>query len=152
MLISLMIRADQQVTYMATHERQVQIVGYARRRRYSVEEKAGIVAESFASSVAAVCERYNLAARLLYTWRSRYKRPSSPSTRSRQVDAAVALPAPAGPLEAVRDSSAAFVHVATVRADELPAIRVKIAGDVALEFPVDIDPTRIAAVVRALRD
>jgi transposase len=43
--------------------------GAGRRRRWSVEAKARIVAESYVTSVGEVAERYGLAKTQLFTWR-----------------------------------------------------------------------------------
>ncbi len=43
--------------------------GAARRRRWSPEEKTGIVAESYATSVGEAAERHAVRATQLFTWR-----------------------------------------------------------------------------------
>jgi transposase len=43
--------------------------GTARRRRWSAEDKARIVAESHATSVGDVSERYGICKTQLFTWR-----------------------------------------------------------------------------------
>ena len=43
--------------------------GTGRRRRWSAEAKAQIVAESYATSVGEVADRYGLAKTQLFTWR-----------------------------------------------------------------------------------
>ncbi len=43
--------------------------GAGRRRRWSAEAKAQIVAESYATSVGEVADRYGLAKTQLFTWR-----------------------------------------------------------------------------------
>ena len=43
--------------------------GAGRRRKWSAEAKAQIVAESYASSVGEVADRYGLAKTQLFTWR-----------------------------------------------------------------------------------
>lgn len=64
------------------------ISGIVRRRRWSEEEKAGIVAETFVSgaSVLQVAQRHGLSPTQVYAWRSRmrgWQRPgeSAPVTR-----------------------------------------------------------------------
>src|SRR4051795_10018387 len=53
------------------------ITGVGRRRRWTDEEKAWIVAESLdpASTVSAVARRYGLHASQLFTWRQRLPPP-----------------------------------------------------------------------------
>lgn len=43
--------------------------GVARRRRWSAEAKAQIVAESYETSVGEVADRYSLSKTQLFTWR-----------------------------------------------------------------------------------
>ncbi len=43
--------------------------GAGRRRRWTAEAKARIVAESYASSVGAVAERYGLRPTQIFNWR-----------------------------------------------------------------------------------
>src|SRR3954453_4416892 len=55
------------------------ITGVGRRRRWTDEEKAWIVAESLdpAATVSAVARRYGLHARQLFTWRQRLATPAA---------------------------------------------------------------------------
>ena len=55
------------------------ITGIGRRRRWSDEEKAWIVAESLdpATTVSAVARRYGLHASQLFTWRQRLAAPAA---------------------------------------------------------------------------
>ena len=55
------------------------ITGVGRRRRWTDEEKAWIVAESLdpATSVSAVARRYGLHASQLFTWRQQLQRSAS---------------------------------------------------------------------------
>jgi len=48
--------------------------GAGRRRKWSAEAKAKIVAESYAASVGEVADRYGLAKNQLFTWRRRWRR------------------------------------------------------------------------------
>lgn len=47
----------------------------ARRRRWSAEDKARIVAESHATSVGEVSDRYGICKTQLFTWRRDARRP-----------------------------------------------------------------------------
>ena len=55
------------------------ITGVGRRRRWTDEEKAWIVAESLdpASTVSAVARRYGLHASQLFTWRQQLQRSAA---------------------------------------------------------------------------
>ena len=57
------------------------ITGVGRRRRWSLEEKARIVAESLdpATTASAVARRYGLHASQLFVWRQQLQRRASPA-------------------------------------------------------------------------
>src|ERR687890_532707 len=57
------------------------ITGVGRRRRWSLEEKARIVAESLdpATTASAVARRYGLHASQLFVWRQQLQRSASPA-------------------------------------------------------------------------
>ena len=57
------------------------ITGVGRRRRWSLEEKARIVAESLdpATTASVVARRYGLHASQLFTWRQQLQRSASPA-------------------------------------------------------------------------
>src|ERR1700722_16853364 len=77
--------------------------GAGRRRKWSAEAKAQIVAESYALSVGDVADRYGLAKTQLFTWRREARsKTASPAEPGRLEVAAVivvwgALPVPARP-------------------------------------------------------
>ena len=75
--------------------------GAARRRRWSVEAKAQIVAESYATSVGEVADRYGLAKTQLLTRRRDARGAGSDAGRSEPIFAPVVLePSPeAGPAQ-----------------------------------------------------
>ena len=111
------------------------ITGVGRRRRWTDEEKAWIVAESLdpATTVSAVARRYGLHASQLFTWRQ-------------QLAAPVACEGPA------------FVPVVVaedVAAPAEPAGRMEIAlGAVVVRVGMDVDAAalrRVLEVVRGLR-
>jgi len=58
-----------------TFQRIEVITGVGRRRRWSDEEKARIVAESFApgTKVLALCRRHGLSPNQLYAWRRKFR-------------------------------------------------------------------------------
>ena len=57
------------------------ITGVGRRRRWSLEDKARIVAESLdpATTASAVARRYGLHASQLFTWRQQLQRSAASS-------------------------------------------------------------------------
>ena len=69
--------------------------GAGRRRRWSVEAKAQIVAESYATSVGEVADRYGLAKTQLFTWRRDARGAGGDAGPSEPIFAPVVLePAP----------------------------------------------------------
>ncbi len=50
--------------------------GKGRRRRWSAEDKARIVAESYATSVGEASDRYGVCKTQLFTWRRDARRPA----------------------------------------------------------------------------
>src|SRR3954469_25843073 len=75
------------------------ITGVGRRRRWTDEEKAWIVAESLdpASTVSAVARRYGLATSQLFVWRQRLAAPAARGAPEFvPVVVAEDAPAPAG--------------------------------------------------------
>ncbi len=68
-----MMSGDDEVTMPVARRIEV-FTGVGRRRRWSAEAKARIVAESYASSAGAVCGRYGLAKTQIFTWRRNAKR------------------------------------------------------------------------------
>jgi transposase len=82
------------------------ITGVGRRRRWTEEEKAWIVAESLdpASTVSAVARRYGLHASQLFVWRQQFAAPAAREAPGFvpvvvAEDAAATSPEPAGRIE-----------------------------------------------------
>ena len=101
--------------------------GAGRRRRWSGEAKAQIVAESYATSVGEVAERYGLRTTQIFTWRR----------------------------DARRVAGAGFAPVLVADADvsgagEIGVIEVRI-GEVLVRIPREADPRMAAAVIAALK-
>jgi transposase len=101
--------------------------GAGRRRRWSAEAKAQIVAESYATSVGEVAERYSLRTTQIFTW----------------------------PRDACRAGGAGFAPVVLADveasgADEVGVIEVRI-GEVLVRIPREADPRMAAAVIAALK-
>jgi transposase len=121
--------------------------GAGRRRKWSMEAKARIVAESYALSVGEVADRYGLAKTQLFTWR-------------RDVRAKRSAAADPGPLQF------APVVIEPVSAPVLPrpkrlrgrgrrggdgGIKLEIGG-VTVRVERGADAKTVAAVIRALKD
>jgi transposase len=69
-----MMPGDDVVMMPAAHRVEV-FTATARRRRWSAEDKARIVAESHATSVGEVSDRYGICKTQLFTWRRDARRP-----------------------------------------------------------------------------
>src|SRR5258707_13057776 len=70
-----MMPGDDVLMMPAAHRIEV-FTGPRRRRRWSAEDKARIVAESHATSVGEVSERYGICKTQLFTWRRGARRPA----------------------------------------------------------------------------
>jgi transposase len=99
------------------------ITGVGRRRRWSLEEKARIVAESLdpATTASAVARRYGLHASQLFVWRQQVQR---------RVSSAVALDGPAFvPVLLAEDNTAPTEPVGRMEIALGPAV-VRVGADV----------------------
>ncbi len=109
------------------------ITGIGRRRRWTGEEKAWIVAESLdpATTVSAVARRYGLHVSQLFTWRQQL---AAPATRE----------------------APAFVPVVVAENAAAPAAmagRVEIAlGPVVVRVGPDVDAAALRRVLEVVRD
>lgn len=119
--------------------------GAGRRRKWSAEAKARIVAESYASSVGEVADRYGLAKTQLFSWR-------------RQTRGKVPAPADPGPLQfapVLVDPTPSPVRPKRLRSRGRRGgdggISLEIGG-VTVRVERGADAKTIAAVVRALKD
>lgn len=120
--------------------------GPERRRRWSAEEKARIVAELDAPGVrgADVARRHGVSRSLLYAWVKERKRdtPVAPEI----AFAPVVLTDPpdvAAPIAAAASPPLAL-------AADRPAIEIETKA-ARVRLPVDTKPTTVLAVIRALR-
>jgi transposase len=106
------------------------LAGPERRRRWSAEEKARIVAESDApgAQVAEVARRYGVSRALLYTWRR--------TMRRRSDEALPAVVVPATPRTSLAENG---------------VIEIALPGGVHLTLRGRVDAKRLRAVVAALR-
>ena len=114
------------------------VVRDERRRRWSVEDKLRIVAETEApgAMVREVARRHDLNANLLYTWRRMAEgRPPRPAGGAQLVPVTLAEPTPAP---------------APVRAAGA-AIEITLRGGVRLKVGERVTPARLAEVLAILR-
>jgi transposase len=108
------------------------ITGVGRRRRWSLEDKARIVAESLdpATTVSAVARRYGLHASQLFTWRQQLAAPAVPE-------------------------ASAFVPVVVAEDTAAPAAmagRMEIAlGPAVVRVGADVDAAALRRVLEAVR-
>jgi transposase len=111
------------------------ITGRQRRRDWTEDEKAEIVAASAApgSKVAQVARRYGVSRGLLWTWRRKAMDALAAETapdfvplriESEPAENAVLIPEPAAPQPASRQQTAGSIEVAIGRA------RIRVEGDV----------------------
>ena len=123
--------------------RRVEIfTGAGRRRRWSAEAKARIVAESYATSVGEVADRYGLAKTQLFTWR-RDARDTGPSE---PIFAPVVLEAPPETAAAQRGEA----RPKTVRRTRPGGIELEIDG-VVMRVERGAEARTVAAVIQALK-
>jgi transposase len=112
------------------------ITGVGRRRRWSLEEKARIVAESLdpATTSSAVARRYGLHASQLFTWRQQLQRRV---------------------LTAETSGAPGFVPVLLAEDDAAPAApggRMEIAlGSVMVRVGTDVDAAALRRVLEVVR-
>src|SRR5262245_53151720 len=128
------------------------ITGVERRRKWSAQEKAAIVAESLADGavVSEVARRHGLNPQQLFGWRSRLRNavkgptPSSDDATPAFVPAIVEdePPSPAPALPAVVAMGAAGVDPAPIEI-ALGGVIVRVRGDA--------DPRALTTVLKALR-
>ena len=129
------------------------ITGAERRRRWSAEEKAEIVAESLAegSVVSNVARRHGLSPQQLFGWRARLrdtvKSPAPSSDATPSFVPAIVENEPRCPAAAALPAAA--VVMATAGCD---AASIEIAfGGVIVRVRGEVDPRALTAVLKALR-
>lgn len=118
--------------------------GAGRRRRWSPDDKARIVAESYALSVGDIADRYGLAKTQLFTWRreARLKAPAA-AEPPLQFAPVILEPAPAPQPVSPRPKRAR-------RRSRVGGIELEIGG-VAVRVERGADTKTVAAVIRALK-
>ena len=128
------MRNDSRTTSTKADEfRRIEVItGVGRRRRWTDEEKAWIVAESLdpASTVSAVARRYGLHPSRLFVWRQRLAAPAARDTPEFL------------PVLVAEDSTAPA---------EVPG-RIEIAlGPAVVRVGADVDPAALRRVLEAVR-
>lgn len=115
--------------------------GAGRRRSWSADQKARIVAESYESGepVSAVARRHALTAQQLFGWRRAARQASE------EADAKGSAFAPV-----IVDAATPCAALSTSRAEQPATIEVAI-GIATVRFAPGIDATILAAVLRAVR-
>jgi transposase len=118
--------------------------GAGRRRSWSGEEKAAIIAESYGAgeTVCAVARRHGLTPQQLFAWR-RLARRSGSVLRTMFVPAVMETIEPEPPAAAIPPRRAR-------RRSRADGIELEIAG-VAVRVGADAKPRAIEAVIRALK-
>ncbi len=121
-----------------------------RRRRYSDAEKVRIVSECVAAgaSVAKVAARYEVSPSLLYSWRSQVREGKLTAAIASADDATMT---PLAPVDMRRQNTPDFIQLGALRV-EATTIRASLPGGIVVDFPADLDPARVAAVIGYLRD
>jgi transposase len=132
-----------ELKHMPEPVRRVEIfTGAGRRRTWSPEEKAAIVAESYGegASVCAVARRHGLTPQQLFTWRRQARQPAEDLPTMfvpAVVEGAQPEPAPAPKRRARRRSPASGIEF------EIDGVEVRVGADA--------NPRAIAAVIQALK-
>jgi transposase len=116
--------------------------GAGRRREWPPEEKARIVAESYAAgeTVSAVARRHALAPQQLFAWRRTARCAETTSSQSLFVPAVIAPPAPEAQRRPPRRKATR----------EAGVIELEIDG-IAMRVGRGADARTVAAVIRALK-
>lgn len=120
--------------------------GTGRRRTWTAEQKARIVAESYEAGdkVSAIARRHGLTAQQLFGWRREARcRAEAQSAESGSAFAPVIV-------EGTRTCPASDVSLAPARAAGSPVIEIVI-GAATVRVSPGIDPASLAAVLRAVR-
>ena len=116
--------------------------GAGRRRSWTAERKARIVAESYGGgeTVSTVARRHALTAQQLFGWRRAARRASEDANAKGLAFAPVIVEA-APPCPAAASTSRS----------EQPATIEVVIGIATVRFPPGVDATILAAVLRAVR-
>ena len=135
--------SDPELLPVSEPQRRLEIfTGAGRRRTWSAEAKARIVAESQAAdaSVCAVARRHGLTPQQLFTWR-REARQRAPSAANDGTPAFVPV---------VLEPAATTRPKPPRRARPTPAVEIEVAG-LLVRVPPGMDAATIAAVLQAAK-
>lgn len=118
------------------------LTGPGRRRSWSDDEKARIVAETAepGAKVTDVARRWQVSPQQVFDWRR----------QARKALAEIAVPAGSGFVPVVAEPSPAFTEAATTGARQPPSIELKLAGAVLCIAP-GTDEALLTTVLRAVR-
>jgi transposase len=147
------VKSGQMTTRTSTRAQRVEVITRGeRRRRWSIEEKREIVAESLQPGVgpSEVIRKHGISSGQLYTWRQQLTRrlggePGVPANFAR-VDVVVARQQETG---FVADAATA-VAVATPRAEGL--IEIVLPGGASVRVDAQVDGRALRRVLGALRE
>jgi transposase len=119
------------------------LTGPSRRRRWSAEDKARIVAETLApgACVSAVARRWQVSSQQVFGWRRAARQDMG------TVPVTTTAPMAAGFVPIVTESTS----VTTVPHAAAPAIEVRLAGAVVRVVSGMDDAAQLTAVLRAIR-
>ena len=123
--------------------------GTGRRRSWTADEKAGIVAESYAEgdTVCSVARRHGLTPQQLFTWRRQARQPLAPKPTGDVplfVPAVIEAPPPEHP---PRRRGRPRTH----KVDQIRGMIELEIGGVAVRVSRGADTKTVAAVIRALK-
>jgi transposase len=130
------------------------ITGERRRRQWTVEEKARIVAESFeeGANISEVARRNGVARGLLTVWRHKLAAAgvAGPGFVPVRIDAE-SDPAMAGEPCAVAPAETRALDMASRPAEPRGMIEIEVSG-ARIRIEPGVDPTTLSTVLSALRD
>jgi transposase len=126
------------------------ITGERRRRRWTVEEKARIVAESFeeGANISEVARRHGVARGLLTVWRHKFAAAASvkaPRFVPVRIDAGTT-----GERDRLASAQTRLPAMAPPPAKPCGVIEIEVSG-ARIRVEPGVDPTTLAAVLSALR-
>jgi transposase len=136
--------SDPELLPMSEPRRRLEIfTGAGRRRSWSAEDKARIVAESRAAgaSVCAVARRHGLTPQQLFTWRREARQRGTNNIGGAPAFVPVVLE-PASPPERPRRTRSTTAAT--------PAVEIEVAG-LLVRVPPGMDAATIAAVLQAAK-
>jgi transposase len=141
-----------EVSATARPQRIEVITGVERRRKWSAQEKAAIVAESLAEGavISEVARRHSLSPQQLFGWRARLRDAVKGSTPSPDATPAF-VPAIVEDEPPARAAPALPAVMAMSAADVGPAPIEIALGGVIVRVRGDADPRALTTVLKALR-